>query len=85
VERVVTDRNRITGGGVTAGIDAALAIVTAVAGELVAAQIALQLEYDPQLQRGGHPRTADPDLVATTRARLAERHAIRKARLRRSD
>jgi cyclohexyl-isocyanide hydratase len=87
-ERVVIDRNRITGGGVTAGIDAALAVVAAVAGEATAAHIALQLEYDPQPQRGGHPRTADPELVRATRERLAERHAIREAqlaRIRRSD
>jgi cyclohexyl-isocyanide hydratase len=81
-ERVVIDRNRITGGGVTAGIDAAFAIVAAVAGEATAAQIALQIEYDPRPQRGGHPRTADPELVAAARERLAERHATRAAQLR---
>jgi cyclohexyl-isocyanide hydratase len=80
-ERVVIDRNRITGGGVTAGIDAALAIVAAVAGEPAAAQIALQLEYDPAPRHGGHPRTADAQIVAAARERLAERHAIRGAQL----
>jgi cyclohexyl-isocyanide hydratase len=80
-ERVVVDRNRITGGGVTAGIDAALMIAAAVAGEATAAQIALQLEYDPAPQRPGHPRTADPTLVAAARERVAARHAARARQL----
>jgi cyclohexyl-isocyanide hydratase len=80
-ERVVVDRNRITGGGVTAGIDAALMIAAAVAGEAAAAQIALQLEYDPSPQHPGHPRTADPALVAASRERVAARHAARKRQL----
>jgi len=83
-ERVVVDRNRITGGGVTAGIDAALRIAATVAGEVTAAQIALQLEYDPAPQRAGHPRTADPALVAAARERVAARHAARERQLRRS-
>src|SRR3982750_1880783 len=44
--RIVVDRNRITGGGVTAGIDVALQIAAEVAGPEVAQQIQLQLEYD---------------------------------------
>src|SRR5258706_1480594 len=49
-ERVVIDRNRITSGGVTAGIDCALRIVAEMCGEDLAARIALNLEYDPQPQ-----------------------------------
>lgn len=73
-ERVVVDRDRITGGGVTAGIDIALAIVSVIAGAQAAARIQLQLEY-------GH--VDDPALRAEVRARLAGRHAEREAQLRR--
>src|SRR5207237_1716146 len=55
-QRIVVDRNRITGGGVTAGIDAALQIVDEVCGREVAEAIQLQLEYDPRPPfRAGHP------------------------------
>jgi cyclohexyl-isocyanide hydratase len=69
-ERVVTDRNRVTGGGVTAGIDFGLALVTALAGETVAREIQLQIEYEPQPPYGGSPATADPATVASLRGRL---------------
>ncbi|WP_341894569.1 DJ-1/PfpI family protein [Ferrovibrio terrae] len=69
-ERVVTDRNRVTGGGVTAGIDFGLALVTAIAGEQVAREIQLQIEYEPQPPYGGSPATADPATVASLRGRL---------------
>jgi cyclohexyl-isocyanide hydratase len=69
-ERVVTDRNRVTGGGVTAGIDFGLALVAAIAGETVAREIQLQIEYEPQPPYGGSPATADPATVSTLRGRL---------------
>ncbi len=47
-ERVVVDRNRITGGGVTAGIDFALSLVALLRNELYAQAVQLYLEYDPQ-------------------------------------
>ncbi|MBW4458025.1 MAG: DJ-1/PfpI family protein [Nostoc indistinguendum CM1-VF10] len=46
-ERVVVDRNRITGGGVTAGIDFALTIAAMLSGEYTAKFIELMLEYNP--------------------------------------
>ena len=46
-ERVVFDRNRVTGGGVTAGIDFALALTAAIRGEAHARLVQLALEYDP--------------------------------------
>jgi cyclohexyl-isocyanide hydratase len=46
-ERVVFDRNRVTGGGVTAGIDFALALVAKIQGEDYAKAVQLGLEYDP--------------------------------------
>lgn len=45
--RYVIDRNRVTGGGVTAGIDFALALVAEMLGEDVAKAIQLSIEYDP--------------------------------------
>src|SRR5207237_7377750 len=46
-ERVVFDRNRVTGGGVTAGIDFGLALVAAIKGEDYARFVQLSLQYDP--------------------------------------
>jgi cyclohexyl-isocyanide hydratase len=63
-ERVVVDRNRITGGGVTAGIDFALVIAANLFGEETARKIQLWIEYDPAPPfRDGAPKNADPALV----------------------
>jgi cyclohexyl-isocyanide hydratase len=76
-DRVVVDRNRMTGGGVTAGIDFGLRLVNELAGERTARALQLQLEYDPAPPfEGGHPDRADPELVAEIRARLAARDAL---------
>ena len=45
--RVVVDRNRITGGGVTAGIDFGLTLAALLRSEDYAKAIQLYLEYDP--------------------------------------
>jgi cyclohexyl-isocyanide hydratase len=45
--RVVVDRNRVTGGGVTAGIDFGLQIVALLRSEAYAQAVQLYLEYDP--------------------------------------
>ena len=69
--RVVVDRNRITGGGVTAGIDFGLRLAAELAGDDVARAIQLGLEYDPAPPfASGHPDVADPALVAQLRARF---------------
>jgi cyclohexyl-isocyanide hydratase len=47
-DRVVEDRNRVTGGGVTAGIDFALKVAARMAGEATARRIQLLIEYDPK-------------------------------------
>jgi len=73
--RTVVDRNRVTGGGVTAGIDFALTLIAEVKGEQVAKVIQLGLEYDPQPPFScGSPDRAD----ATTRA-IHDRHIARIA------
>lgn len=46
-ERVVRDGKLLTGGGVTAGIDFAFALVAEIAGESLAQEIQLALEYNP--------------------------------------
>jgi cyclohexyl-isocyanide hydratase len=75
-ERIVRDRNRISGGGVTAGIDFGLALAAELAGEEVARTIQLALEYDPQPPfDSGSPERATPALVAKLRALQAERLA----------
>ena|SRR5438132_1260403 len=74
--RVVVDRNRMTAGGVTAGIDFGLRLVAELAGEKTAKAIQLGLEYDPEPPfKSGHPDVADPALVEEVRARVAERWA----------
>lgn len=45
--RVVVDRNRLTGGGVTAGIDFGLVLLAELLGEDIAKMTQLALEYDP--------------------------------------
>lgn len=62
-ERVVVDRNRITGGGVTAGIDFGLSLVAKLWGEEQAQLIQLGNEYNPQPPfNSGSPDTA-PEIV----------------------
>jgi cyclohexyl-isocyanide hydratase len=71
--RVVVDRNRITGGGVTAGIDFGLRLAAELAGENVAKAIQLGPEYDPEPPfPSGHPDVAEPALVEQLRGRFAE-------------
>lgn len=79
-ERVVRDRNRITGAGVTSGIDFALTVVADLLGKDVAQEIQLQMEYDPEPPyQTGSPKTAPVDLVATTREKSAPFIARRRA------
>jgi cyclohexyl-isocyanide hydratase len=71
-ERVVRDRNRISGGGVTAGIDFGLTVAAELAGEEVARSIQLVLEYDPQPPfDSGSPEKAGTERVKRIRERLA--------------
>lgn len=58
-ERVCVDRNRITGGGVTAGIDFGLALAAQLSSPLYAKAIQLYLEYAPAPPfDAGRPETA---------------------------
>jgi cyclohexyl-isocyanide hydratase len=74
--RVVVDRDRITGGGVTAGIDFALRLAAELCGEQVAKAIQLGLEYNPAPPfDAGHPDAADETTLGIARARLAPARA----------
>jgi cyclohexyl-isocyanide hydratase len=76
--RVVRDGNLMTGGGVTAGIDFALALVAELAGAAVAQAIQLGLEYAPAPPfDAGSPDTAPPEVVERMRTLTAERLAER--------
>lgn len=82
-ERVVFDRNRVTGGGVTAGIDFALALSAAIQGEDHAKRVQLTLEYDPAPPfDSGSPGKAGPETVAAIRERVATFAPDRRERLR---
>lgn len=71
-ERVVTDRNRITGGGVTAGVDFGLTLLSEIRGREVAELTQLMIEYDPAPPfNKGHPRVADAATLAMAKAVLA--------------
>jgi len=79
-QRVVVDRNRITGGGVTAGIDFGLTLLSLLAGEGVARTIQLAIEYDPKPPfEAGTPEKAGPGPTQAVRAQIAGRiDAIRE-------
>lgn len=63
-ERVVFDRNRITGAGVTAGMDMGLAVVNMLRGEEYTKMVALLTEYDPVPPvKAGSPETAGPKVT----------------------
>jgi cyclohexyl-isocyanide hydratase len=69
--RVVADRNRFTGGGVTAGIDFGLTLLAELRGSNAAKQTQLAMEYEPQPPfDAGSPDTAGPELVQAVLAML---------------
>jgi cyclohexyl-isocyanide hydratase len=70
--RVCVDRNRISGGGVTAGIDFALTLVSILVDRPTAEAIQLRLEYNPAPPfNAGSPETAPPEILARTKDRIA--------------
>lgn len=80
--RHVIDRNRATGGGVTAGIDFALALMAEIAGEDHARAVQLALEYDPDPPfDGGSPAKAGQALVDVYTARANRLAPTRRAEL----
>jgi cyclohexyl-isocyanide hydratase len=77
--RIVVDRNRISGGGVTAGIDFAFRVAAELCGEAVAKRLQLLLEYDPEPPFAISERDAPPELLAEIRAAAAPMLAERLA------
>lgn len=77
-ERVVTDRNRVTGAGVTSGIDFALELARELAGGEEARRIGLAIEYEPAPPFPPRAREAE-HLVAEVRARTQTFQAKREA------
>ena len=76
--RVCVDRNRITGGGVTAGIDFALTLVSQMVDRRTAEAIQLRLEYNPAPPfNAGSPDTAPADILAMMKERIAPAQARR--------
>ena len=70
--RVCVDRNRITGGGVTAGIDFALTLVSIMVDRQTAEMIQLRLEYNPAPPfNSGSPDTAPPEILALMKEKIA--------------
>lgn len=78
--RVCIDGNRITGGGVTAGIDFGLVLAEKLAGRKAAEMIQLNLEYNPQPPfSSGSPDTASADVMAAVQANMGPMLAARRA------
>ena len=81
-DRVVIDRNRLTGGGVTAGIDFGLRLLAELRDEATAKVAQLFLEYDPEPPfDGGRPERVGPEILQAARDRLGEMDAEMTATL----
>ena len=67
-DRYVIDRNRVTGGGVTAGIDFGLKLASLLRGDQEAKRIQLQLEYNPAPPfDAGSPESAGTEIETLVR------------------
>lgn len=72
-ERVVIDRNRITGGGMTAGVDFGISVVGTLMGHDFGRVAELLFEYAPEPPYGtGRPELADPATLATAQSILRD-------------
>jgi cyclohexyl-isocyanide hydratase len=81
--RIVRDRNRLTGGGVTAGLDFGLALLAELGGDERAKLTQLGAEYDPDPPFDcGSPAAAGPELVDRFKALNAASIERRLGRLR---
>ncbi len=81
-ERVVVDGNRITGAGVSAGLDLGLLVVKLLRGETRARMAALNSEYAPApCVVAGTPEQAGPEVTRTVEAHYAELTAGLRAAL----
>jgi len=77
--RVCVDRNRITGGGITAGLDFGLYLASVLADQETAEHIQLFLEYTPEPPfTSGSPATASKAVVEKLSAAIAPMLSRRK-------
>jgi cyclohexyl-isocyanide hydratase len=68
-ERICVDRNRMTGGGITAGIDFGITVAGLWAGDDMGRVVELLLEYAPMPPYGtGRPELADAQTLETANA-----------------
>ncbi len=71
-ERVAVDRNRITGGGITAGLDFALTLIAEVVAPPVAQAIQLIFEYRPEPPfKTGSPEHAPAEILDRVKQQIA--------------
>jgi cyclohexyl-isocyanide hydratase len=81
--RICVDRNRVTGGGVTAGIDFALTLVSILANRQIAEAIQLGIEYNPAPPfNAGSPDTAPAEILASVKERIARSKQTREDAIR---
>ncbi|MFV9997142.1 MAG: hypothetical protein AB8W37_06845 [Arsenophonus endosymbiont of Dermacentor nuttalli] len=69
-QRVTIDRNRITGGGVTTGIDSELYLLSMLKSETDAKLMQLFTQYDPHPFHSGNSEIAEPELVNLARDKI---------------
>jgi len=75
-ERVAVDRSRITGGGITAGIDFALTLVAEVVAPPVAQALQLIFEYRPEPPFDcGSPKSAPDEILALVNGQIENQSA----------
>ena len=78
-ERVVIDRNRVTGAGVTSGIDFGLVLSSKMRDERFAQMQQLAYEYNPEPPfHAGTPQQAGPEIANHLRTMLAANHELTK-------
>ena len=75
------DRNRITAGGVTAGIDFGFRVIRERLGPDFEDAVRLGIEYNPEAQPGGVPETARPEILARVKAVTADRMESRLSQI----
>jgi cyclohexyl-isocyanide hydratase len=78
--RVVVDGNIITAAGVTAGLDAALVLVSLLRGDAAAQEIQLAIEYAPNpVFRSGTPENVPAEVLESFQRKYASIGAAREA------
>ncbi len=76
--RVVVDRNRITAGGISSGIDFGLQLIAEIEGDEIAKEMELWIEYNPEPPfRVGHPKLAPSELLEKVKSNTEKGYAIR--------